>query len=48
MVNTYVTNVGAPNFIKQTALDLKAQVDPPKTIKLGDFNFFLFICAYNV
>jgi hypothetical protein len=35
MVNTYVTNVGAPNFIKQTALDLKAQVDPPQDNKTG-------------
>jgi N-methylhydantoinase B/oxoprolinase/acetone carboxylase alpha subunit len=37
IVNTYVPNVSAPNFIKQTVLDLKAQIST-NTIIMGDFN----------
>jgi hypothetical protein len=28
IVNLYMSNVGTLNFIKQTLLDLKAQIDP--------------------
>jgi hypothetical protein len=28
VVNIYTSNVGVPNFIKQTLLDLQAQTDP--------------------
>jgi hypothetical protein len=37
IVNIYAPNVSAPNFIKQTLLDIKAQIDP-NTMVVGDFN----------
>jgi endonuclease/exonuclease/phosphatase family metal-dependent hydrolase len=37
IINLYVPNVGAPNFIKHTLMDLKAQIDP-NTVVMGDFN----------
>jgi hypothetical protein len=37
MVNIYVCNVGAHNFIKQTLLDIKGQLRP-NTIIVNDFN----------
>jgi hypothetical protein len=32
-----VPNIGIPNFIKHTLLDLKTQIDP-NTVKVGNFN----------
>jgi hypothetical protein len=40
IINLYVPNVGAPNFIKHTLMDLKAQIDP-NTVVMGDFNTLL-------
>jgi hypothetical protein len=37
VVNIYTQDIGAPNFIKQTLLDTKAQLDP-NTIVVGDIN----------
>jgi hypothetical protein len=37
IVNLYVPNVGAPNFIKHVLLDLKTQIDPNIAV-VGDFN----------
>jgi exonuclease III len=37
VVNLYVLNVGAPDFIKHTLLDLKTQIDF-NTVVVGDFN----------
>jgi hypothetical protein len=31
IVNIYALNTGTPNFIKQTLLDVKAQIRPPPT-----------------
>jgi hypothetical protein len=28
LANIYTPNTGAPNFIKQASLDIKAQIDP--------------------
>jgi hypothetical protein len=36
-INTYVPNIGAPNFIRQTLLNIKGQIGPD-TISVGDFN----------
>jgi hypothetical protein len=30
IVNIYALNTGTPNFIKQTLLDVKAQIRPPQ------------------
>jgi hypothetical protein len=40
IVNLYGLNVDTPNFIKQTLLDLKAQMDP-YTTTVGDYNTLL-------
>jgi exonuclease III len=37
IVNVYAPIIDAPNFIKQTLLDIKGQIGP-KTIKVYDFN----------
>jgi hypothetical protein len=37
IANIYKLNIGIPNFIKQTLLDLPAQINP-NTITVGDFN----------
>jgi hypothetical protein len=37
VVNLYIPNVGVSNLIKQTILDLIAQIDP-KTMIVGDNN----------
>jgi hypothetical protein len=37
IVNLYVPNVGAPNFIKHILLYLKTQIGP-NTVVVGDFN----------
>jgi hypothetical protein len=37
IVNIYTSNIGAPNFIRQTLLDIKALIDS-NTIILADFN----------
>jgi hypothetical protein len=29
ITNIYVPEVGSPNFIKHTLMDLKSQIDPP-------------------
>jgi hypothetical protein len=39
MINLYKPNVGAPNFIKYTPMDLKTWVDP-NTVAVGDFKLF--------
>jgi exonuclease III len=39
IINSYAPNIGTPNFIKHTLLDLKAQIDP--NIIVGDFNVLL-------
>lgn len=36
-VNIYVLNIGVPNFIKRSPIDINGQVDP-NTIILGNFN----------
>jgi hypothetical protein len=38
IINLYVPNIGAPNFIKHTLLDLKTQTP---TVVVGDFNTLL-------
>jgi N-methylhydantoinase B/oxoprolinase/acetone carboxylase alpha subunit len=40
IVNIYVPNVSAPNLIKQTLLDLKAQIDQ-NTMVVEDLNTLL-------
>jgi hypothetical protein len=37
IVNLYVVNVGAPNFIKHNLLDLKIQIDH-NIVVMGDFS----------
>jgi exonuclease III len=37
IINLYVPNVNAPNFIKHTLKDLKAYIDS-NTVVVGDFN----------
>jgi hypothetical protein len=37
IVNLYAPNVGVPNFIKYTLLDLEAQIDL-NTVIMGDFS----------
>jgi hypothetical protein len=37
IINLYVTNVSAPNFIKHTARDLKAHIHF-NAVGVGDFN----------
>lgn len=36
-VKIYALNIGVPNFIKWSPIDIKGQVDP-NTIILGNFN----------
>jgi hypothetical protein len=40
IINLYAPNLNAPNFIKHTLKDLKAQMDS-NTVVVGDFNTFL-------
>jgi hypothetical protein len=36
IVNIYTPNIGIPNFIKQTLLDIKTQIDPKtKTVLIN-------------
>ena len=37
IVNIYVTNIGAPQYIRQTLKDIKGEIDS-NTIIVGDFN----------
>ena len=37
VVNTYATNIGAPQFIRQTPTAIKGEIDS-NTIIVGDFN----------
>jgi hypothetical protein len=37
IINTYALNIGVPNIIKQTILDIKGQITPDTTI-VNDFN----------
>jgi exonuclease III len=39
IINLYVPNISAPNFIKHTLKDLKAYIDS-NTVVVGDFNTF--------
>jgi hypothetical protein len=38
IINLYVPNVSTPNFIKQTLLDLKAQIDPNTMIEISTYH----------
>jgi hypothetical protein len=38
-VKIYALSVGAPNFLKQTLLDIKGQIGPQTVV--GDFNITL-------
>ena len=37
IVNIYATNIGAPQYIRQTLTDIKGEIDS-NTITVGDFN----------
>ena len=37
IVNIYVPNIGAPQYIRQTLTDIKGEIDS-NTIIVGDFN----------
>ena len=37
IVNIYATNIGAPQYIRQTLTDIKGEIDS-NTIIVGDFN----------
>ena len=37
VVNIYASNIGAPQYIKQTLIDIKGEIDN-NTIIVGDFN----------
>ena len=37
IVNTYASNIGAPQYIRQTLTDIKGEIDS-NTIIVGDFN----------
>ena len=37
IVNIYVLNIGAPQYIRQTLTDIKGEIDS-NTIIVGDFN----------
>ena len=37
IVNIYVLNIGAPQYIRQTLTDIKGKIDS-NTIIVGDFN----------
>ena len=37
IVNIYVPNIGAPQYIRQTLTDIKGEIDR-NTIMVGDFN----------
>ena len=36
-VNIYALNIGTPQYIRQTLIDIKGEIDS-NTITLGDFN----------
>ena len=40
IVNIYVPNIGAPQYLRQTLTDIKGQIDS-NTIIVGDFNTLL-------
>ena len=40
IVNIYVPNIGAPQYIRQTLTDIKGEIDS-NTIIVGDFNTLL-------
>ena len=40
IVNLYASNLGAPQYIKQTLKDIKGEIDS-NTIIVGDFNISL-------
>ena len=40
IVNIYVLNIGAPQYIRQTLTDIKGEIDS-NTIIVGDFNISL-------
>ena len=37
IVNIYVLNIGAPQYIRQTLTDIKGEIDS-NTVIVGDFN----------
>ena len=37
IINIYVPNIGAPQYIRQTLIDIKGEIDS-NTILAGDFN----------
>ena len=37
IVNMYAPNIGAPQYIRQTLIDIKGEIES-NTILLGDFN----------
>ena len=37
IVNIYVSNIGAPQYIRETLTDIKGEIDS-NTITVGDFN----------
>jgi hypothetical protein len=37
IINLYVSNVGTPNFIEYTIMDLKSRIDP-NTVVVGDYH----------
>ena len=37
IVNVYVPNIGAPQYIRQTLIDIKGEIDSNR-IRVGDFN----------
>ena len=37
IINVYASNIGAPQYIRQTQTDIKGEIDS-NTIKIGDFN----------
>ena len=40
IINIYAHNIGAPQYIRQTLIDLKGEIDS-NTIIVGDFNTLL-------
>ena len=36
-VNIYAPNIGAPQYIRQTLIDIKGEIDSNR-IRVGDFN----------
>ena len=37
IVNIYASNIGAPQYVRQTRIDIKGEIDS-NTIIVGDFN----------